>query len=209
MKFNKVATIAIGIYLIVVTALCVSFFVETKAQAKISADYEVEKYALDIEFRKAERTIAALKNEVVVLNQELAQSYIDNEESRKEFDRANKRYQDALKKEKPKEIEKEGSALSLCDKALALCKVDLITMNTLVTKEKEKSILLGNIDQERLAQISAEQAKRTRCETALNQCFDNLKVKRVSSFWKTTFKVGLFALGAVVGGVAVGKAIWH
>ncbi len=166
MKFNKVATIAIGIYLIVVTALCVSFFVETKAQAKISADYEVEKYALDIEFRKAERTIAALKNEVVVLNQELAQSYIDNEEARKEFDRANKRYQEALKKEKPKEIEKEGSALSLCDKALELCKVDLITMNALVTKEKEKSLLLGNIDQERLAQISAEQAKRTRCETA-------------------------------------------
>ena len=206
MKFNKVATIAIGIYLIVVTALCVSFFVETKAQAKISADYEVEKYALDIEFRKAERTIAALKNEVVVLNQELAQSYIDNEESRKEFDRANKRYQDALKKEKPKEIEKEGSALSLCDKALALCKVDLITMNTLVTKEKEKSILLGNIDQERLAQISAEQAKRTRCETALNQCFDNLKVKRVSSFWRKALKVGPFVLGAAAG-YGIGKAL--
>lgn len=207
MKFNKVATIAIGIYLIVVTALCVSFFVETKAQAKISADYEVEKYALDIEFRKAERAIAALKNEVVVLNQELAQAYISNEETKKAFVKANNKYQEALKKEKPKEIEKEGSALSLCDKALALCKVDLITMNTLVTKEKEKASLLSNIDQERVKQLSAEQSKREKCEVALNQCFDNLKVKRVSSFWKTSFKVGLFALGAV-GGAAVGKAIW-
>lgn len=192
-------------FLILLIALLI---IRTKEQREISARYEVEKFALTVEAKKADRLIASLRDEVKALNKDLDRAYSEAREAKSSFQNAEANYEKA-KKEKAlaiKEAEKKKEPLWLCDTALKACKFELSAVNLIAEKEKDRADTLVKIDAERSVALSLESAKVKSCEEALSSCYDALKAKRVSSFWKKALKVGTFVLGAAAG-YGIGKAL--